>query len=62
MPRKGSYLTVRQAAEMVHISRNLIYRAIADGQMPCVVIHAAIHLERSDAWVELRRALVRAER
>lgn len=57
-----SHLTVRQAAETVRVSRDLVYSAIAAGKLPHVVIKGVIHLDARDfeVWCERRRS-ARAE-
>jgi excisionase family DNA binding protein len=56
-------LTVREAAEMVRVSRELVYQAIAAGELPCAVIGGVMHVDAGvfDTWVEGRKTLARPE-
>ncbi|HEX2698606.1 MAG TPA: helix-turn-helix domain-containing protein [Acidimicrobiales bacterium] len=59
MPREGGYITVRQAAETVRLSRHLLYEAIAAGELPHVVIGGVKHVDADvfNAWCEERRSV-----
>ena len=53
--RRG-YLTVRQAAELVGMGRDLVYEAIEAGELPHVVIAGVKRLDSMEfvRWLEAR--------
>lgn len=54
--RDGRVLTVREAAELARISRDVVYQAIEAGQLPHAVIGGAKHLPRRafETWLRER--------
>lgn len=63
MGRDGRVLTVREAAELARISRDIVYRAIDAGQLPHAVIGGAKHLPRRafETWLRERTRPARFE-
>lgn len=61
--RDGRVLTVREAAELARISRDVVYQAIDAGHLPHAVIGGAKHLPRRafETWLRERSQPARPE-
>lgn len=59
----GRGLTVREAAELARISRDIVYRAIDAGHLPYAVFGGAKHLPRRafETWLRERSQPARPE-
>jgi excisionase family DNA binding protein len=53
------FLTVREFAKLVRVSRNTAYQLVSSGEVPCVRVGGSLRIPRAALYQKLARSTVR---